>query len=131
MKAVKQPGNKSTTTRNCNYTKAAAVFAMSLILLTGCASNTAVMAQQSPVPVEQATPDAATNAQEKPAVTTPAAQVAEQTAAPDQNASAASYQIVSAEFNQDSIHIKYPQISGLTDASVEKTINDLIKNDIW
>jgi hypothetical protein len=130
MKTVKRPGNKSTTTQICNYTRAAAILTISLFLLTGCASNTAVMAQQSPVPVEQATPDAATDS-EKPAVTTPAAQVAEQTAAPDQNASSAPYQIATAEFNQDSIHIKYPHISGLEAASVEKAINDLIKSDIW
>lgn len=130
MKTVKQPGNKSTTTRNCRYTKAAATFIIALFLLPGCASNTAVMARQSPAPVEQVTPDAVMDS-EKPAVTTPAG--AEQTAAPGLSAdpAAASYQIAAAEFNQGSIHIKYPQISGLKDASVEKAINDLIKNDIW
>lgn len=128
MKIVKHTRNGSTAIRNSGYTKIAAVFTMSLFLLTGCASNTAVIAQQSPIPAQTATPATATDAQETPSVT-PAAQATEQPAAPD--ASAASYQIVTAEFNQDSIHIQYPQISGLKDETSEKTINDLIKSDIW
>ena len=120
MKTVNHPGNKGTATRNCNYTKAAAILTISLFLSTGCASNTAVMAQQSPALVE-------------PATSTPAIENAEQTVSPDPTEvpSGTSYQITTAEFNQDSIHIKYPQISGLADASVEKAVNDLIKNDIW
>lgn len=127
METVRHPGNKSTATRNCRYTKAAAIFTLVLFLLTGCASNTATLAQQSPVPAEAATPVAATNVQETPS--TPATQEMEQSAAPE--ASGASYQISTAAFNQDSIHIQYPQISGLHDASLEKAINDLIKNDVW
>jgi len=39
-------------------------------------------------------------------------------------------QIVSAEFKQDSIVIKYPQIDEFDDETEEKAINELIKNDI-
>lgn len=42
-----------------------------------------------------------------------------------------SYQITTAKFNKDSILIEYPQIEGLGNDSVEHTINELIKNDIW
>lgn len=42
-----------------------------------------------------------------------------------------SYQITAAEINQDNIVIKYPQIEGLGNDSVEQAINELIKTDIW
>jgi hypothetical protein len=40
------------------------------------------------------------------------------------------YSITTATFSQDNIKIQYPQIKGLGDNSKEKTINDLIKNDV-
>ncbi len=41
------------------------------------------------------------------------------------------YSIETASFSQDEISIEYPQIRGLSDSAMEKTINDYIKNDIW
>jgi len=38
--------------------------------------------------------------------------------------------ITTATFSQDNIKVQYPQIRGLGDDSKEKTINDLIKNDV-
>jgi hypothetical protein len=40
------------------------------------------------------------------------------------------YSITTAIFSQDNIKIQYPQIKGLGDDFKEKTINDLIKNDV-
>ena len=40
------------------------------------------------------------------------------------------YSIITATFSQDNIKVQYPQIRGLGDDSKEKTINDLIKNDV-
>lgn len=41
------------------------------------------------------------------------------------------YQIITATFSQDNIKIQYPQIKGLGDDSKEKTINDLVKSDLF
>jgi hypothetical protein len=40
------------------------------------------------------------------------------------------YSITTAIFSKDNIKVEYPQIKGLGDDSKEKTINDLIKNDV-
>lgn len=41
------------------------------------------------------------------------------------------YSIVTASFSQDQISIEYPQIKGLGDSAIEKTVNEYIKKDIW
>ncbi|NOV04847.1 PdaC/SigV domain-containing protein [Paenibacillus planticolens] len=40
------------------------------------------------------------------------------------------YTITTTTYSQDNIKVQYPQIQGLGDNSKEKTINDLIKNDV-
>ncbi len=126
MITANRPVNKGVAPRMTSYTKSALLLATSLLLLTGCTSNTTTMAQQSSAPVVTAAPGEAINSTQPVASADPVAQ-----GTPDLTASPEAYQITTAEFNQDNIHIKYPQISGLQDASTEKAINDLIKNDIW
>ena len=40
------------------------------------------------------------------------------------------YQIITEEYNKDNIHIKYPQLKNYTNEINQKTLNELIKNDI-
>ncbi|SMC79845.1 PdaC/SigV domain-containing protein [Papillibacter cinnamivorans] len=50
--------------------------------------------------------------------------------APSGDASSLSYRIETAEFNQDDIHVRYPQIQYPDGNAGEAAINELIKNDI-
>lgn len=46
------------------------------------------------------------------------------------NISDTQYQIVTKEYSKDNIHIKYPQLNGLSDMQKQTALNEFIKNDI-
>lgn len=94
------------------------------LLLNGCANS-------SPPPNQEPTvPEVSKEVNSKKETATNENQVTtiENTASTIESDN--SYQIVTKEYNKDNIHIKYPQLSGLSDEKKQTALNEFIENDI-
>lgn len=98
------------------------------LLLNGC-----VMSSSKPNQADSTVPEVTkeiASSEEKAVHDTKEKEVTTKEDESPTNESDIQYQIVTEEYNKDNIHIKYPQLNGLSDEQKQTTLNEFIKNDI-